>query len=216
MKKLLLISQYTAGAFIGLVVLLHIIKPDVNPVWQPISEYALGSFGWIMNGAFFLLGVSFLSLGIYFFGKIKSVGAKIGSGLLILSAIGNFLATFFNTDPVGTLPEKLSSTGQIHAMAAGFLVFMVLSTVFILWQFIKRQDLKDFKNLIIISTIFVWIFEIVLDVAMGIYLSKTNGVFSPDTPVGWYGRAYIISTAVWIIVCSLQMIKVEKKQQVLG
>ena len=52
----LTITKIGAIVFIALLVLLHIINTAVNPIWQPISEYALGNAGWLMNITFFSLG----------------------------------------------------------------------------------------------------------------------------------------------------------------
>lgn len=70
------ISKFSALGFLGVLVLHHIINPAIDPSWQPISMYALGKLGWLMNIAFFLLGLAFLALGIYVFKNLKTLGAK--------------------------------------------------------------------------------------------------------------------------------------------
>ncbi|NOU19570.1 MAG: DUF998 domain-containing protein [Bacteroidales bacterium] len=162
-----------------------------------------------MNIAFILLGISFLSLGWYIVKEISQTGAKIGGWLLILSSFGNLLSGFFNTDPAGTISEKMTLSGQIHGAAAGLLGFMILATMFIFWQFIKQQGFKPFNKPILISTILVWTTEISLISAMGVYLSKTNGMLTPETPIGWFGRLVIICCAVWVIVCATTLGKIE-------
>lgn len=39
------IATTAAGAFVVLLVAAHLAKSDLDPSWQPISAYALGSFG---------------------------------------------------------------------------------------------------------------------------------------------------------------------------
>lgn len=108
--------------------------------------YALGKMGWLMNVAFFLLGLSFATIGVYVFQNIKTSGAKIGGVLMVIAAIGNFLVGIFNADPIDTLPEQMSTSGNIHAGVAGLLGFMILATLFISYQFFKQEKLKPFKS----------------------------------------------------------------------
>ena len=39
--------------FLGLLALLHFLKPELDPAWRMISEYEIGRFGWMMRLAFF-------------------------------------------------------------------------------------------------------------------------------------------------------------------
>lgn len=201
MNKLTITKIGAIGFFI-LLVLLHIINTSVNPIWQPISEYALGNAGWLMKVAFFSLGISFLFLGLYLIKKLPNTGSKIGGVLLIVASLGNFLAGAFNTDPVSTLPEQMTISGQIHNSAAGLLGFMILATVFITFQFRKQEQLKPYKKNILLLTIILWVLEFILIATMGVYLSETNGVITPETPIGWLGRIVIVFCAMWVWACA--------------
>ncbi len=202
-----------AIGFVTLLVLLHFINSSVNPIWQPISEYALGTAGWLMKIAFFLLGISFLFIGLFIFKNLPKLGSKIGAILLILAAIGNFLAGIFNTDPISTLPEKVSISGQVHNSAAGLLGLMLLSTIFITFQFAKQGVLRPYKKTMLFITTILWAFEIILIIAMGYYLSKTNGMITPETTIGWLGRIVIVWCAIWCWVCAGALQKSNLKNQ---
>lgn len=198
----LTISKIGAIGFIALLILLHFINTSVNPRWQPVSEYALGNVGWLMKVAFFSLGISFLTLGLYLIQKLPNTGSKIGGVLLILASLGNFLAGIFNTDSVSTLPDQMTMIGQIHNAAAGLLGFMILATVFITFQFKKQEQLRPYKKNILLLTIILWVLEFSLIATMGIYLSETNGMITQETPVGWLGRIVIVFCAIWIWACA--------------
>ncbi|MDG3584183.1 DUF998 domain-containing protein [Galbibacter pacificus] len=195
-------SKYSAVGFVSILFLLHIINTTVNPTWQPISEYALGEFGWLMNLAFILLGCSFAFSGMFLIQKFTNIGSKIGGILLLLASVGNFLAGFFNTDPITTSPENITVIGQIHSGAAGLLGLMIIATIFVTIQFYKQPSLKPFKISILLTTTLVWLAELILVGGMGYYLSKTNGMITEDTPIGWYGRIVIVLCAVWCYVCA--------------
>jgi len=205
------ISKISAIGFIILLVFLHIIDTSVNPIWQPISEYGLGNAGWLMKVTFFSLGISFLFLGIYLIKKLSNIGSKVGGVLLILASLGNFLAGVFNTDPVSTLPDQMTISGQIHNAAAGLLGFMILATVFITFQFRKQEQLKPYKKNILLLTIILWVLEFSLIATMGIYLSETNGMITQETPIGWLGRIVIVFCAIWIWACAHYLQKSNSK-----
>jgi len=198
----LTVTKISAIGFVVLLVILHFINTSVNPIWQPISEYALGNTGWLMQIVFFLLGISFLTLGLYLIKYLPKIGSKIGGVLLVIASLGNFLAGIFNTDPVDTLPEYMTMSGQIHNAAAGLLGFMILATVFITYQFRKQEKLKPFRKNMFVLTIILWGFEFALIIAMGVYLSETNGIITPETPIGWLGRIVIVFCAIWVGACA--------------
>lgn len=189
----LTVTKINAIGFIFLLILLHLINTSMSPIWQPISEYALGNTGWLMQIVFFLLGISFLTLGLYLIKYLPKIGSKIGGVLLVIASLGNFLAGIFNTDPVDTLPEYMTMSGQIHNAAAGLLGFMILATVFITYQFRKNM---------FVFTIILWGLEVALIIAMGVYLSETNGMITPETPIGWLGRIVIVFCAIWVWSCA--------------
>lgn len=207
----LTISKYAAVGFITILLLLHVLNSTVTPSWQPISFYALGDFGWLMNLAFILFGFAFAFLGLYIFQKLPNIGSKIGGALLILASVGNFLAGFFNIDPITTSPENMTISGQIHSSAAGLLGLMILATIFITFQFYKQIALLPYKKTMLKGTILLWIAELGLVGAMGYYLSKTNGMITEDTPIGWYGRIVVILCAVWCYVCANNLQKAKSQ-----
>lgn len=196
---ILKISKYSAVGFLGILILHHLINTDIDPSWQPISMYTLGKFGWLMNIAFLLLGVSFFALGVYLFNSLRTLGAKIGGGFLILAALGNFLAGMFNPDPIDTLPEQMTISGSIHAGAAGLLGFFIIATIFVSFQFLRQNNLRPFKGSVLVVTGLVIIAEIALVAAMGTYLSQTNGMLTPETPIGGFGRIVIVACCIWVI-----------------
>ncbi|MBQ0739909.1 hypothetical protein J9332_37035, partial [Aquimarina celericrescens] len=62
----------------------------------------------------------------------------------------------------------------------------------------KQEKLKTYKKSITLLTSILWGLEIILIAVMGIYLSETNGMITPETPIGWLGRIVIVFCAIWI------------------
>jgi hypothetical protein len=46
-----LLSFAGAATFVVLLAALHFIKPELDPSWHFISEYAIGDYGWIICGS---------------------------------------------------------------------------------------------------------------------------------------------------------------------
>ena len=53
--------------FVVIIVALHVLRPDLNPIQRPTSEYAVGPYGWLMTSAFFSMSVASWALvfGLY-------------------------------------------------------------------------------------------------------------------------------------------------------
>ena len=55
-----LVSLAGGGLFTVLLAGLHLVKPELEPTWRFVSEYALGQAGWMMTCAFISLATSLL------------------------------------------------------------------------------------------------------------------------------------------------------------
>ena len=110
-------SFWAGITFIILLALLHVIKSDIEPSWNFISEYQVGRFGWLMSLAFVSLGSSCLFLAIALWKEVNLVG-KIGIVMMLLSSAGMFMAAIFKTDPLNTSPELVTQSGMLHQWGA--------------------------------------------------------------------------------------------------
>lgn len=83
------ITLASAILYLILLLLLHFIKPEFDPSWRFISEYAIGDYGWIMQLAFFVLAISCLALCLSIKSEINTVGRKIGLAILFIVGASN-------------------------------------------------------------------------------------------------------------------------------
>ena len=63
-----------------LLIALIFIRPDLDPSWHTISEWAIGRHGWIMVLAFLISAVSYGSLFVAIKSQIHGIWGKIGLG----------------------------------------------------------------------------------------------------------------------------------------
>ena len=61
------IALVGAAYFVVIIVVLHFLRPDLNPIRRPTSEYALGQYGFLMTSAFFSMSLASFALviGLY-------------------------------------------------------------------------------------------------------------------------------------------------------
>jgi hypothetical protein len=97
-------------------VILHIVRPELSPVSDRLSEYANGSYGSIMAASFITLGAGVVVLGL----AMASTGLMAGWSrivplFVVVSGVGLIVSGFFPTDPVGAP----TTTEKIHSLASG-------------------------------------------------------------------------------------------------
>jgi hypothetical protein len=110
--------------FVVIIVALHFLRPDLNPISRPTSEYAVGPYGFLMTTAFFSMSVASWALVIGLGqGLAPAARSRIGLGLLAVWAVGVLIAMLFPIDLDGA-PQTLA--GTIHAIS-GPLTFLSLT-----------------------------------------------------------------------------------------
>jgi hypothetical protein len=80
------LSFAAAATFMVMLAVLHVIKPKLDPSWRFVSEYADGSYGWVMMLSIFSLAVSCAALFVAARSQIGTVGDKIGLGAFLIVA----------------------------------------------------------------------------------------------------------------------------------
>jgi hypothetical protein len=70
-------SMGFAALFLVILVLLHFLKPEFDPLWRMISEYEIGRFGRLIRVAFFAWGASALAMIAAIWPSLQPVGGTI-------------------------------------------------------------------------------------------------------------------------------------------
>lgn len=199
-------SFVTATVFILILAILHLIKPDIDPSWNFISEYQVGRFGWLMSVAFLCLGMSciFLSFDLW---KELNIAGKIGIILLLLSAAGMFVAAVFKTDPLNTSPDLVSQSGKLHQLGAMLDQVPFAALLITIAIFRKRHWFVN-RWLLIVSLVLVWFGLIYFITSVRINF-PADGKFGPNVLVGWQNRVMIVTQALWLIVVSKEINRIK-------
>jgi uncharacterized protein DUF998 len=100
------------GYFALVLIALHFLRTDYNPIKQPTSEYAVGPYGSLMTSAFVGMSVGSLALALGLSqGLPRPARSRIGLVLLGIWAVGVVIAAIFPIDLEGA-PE--TTAGTIH------------------------------------------------------------------------------------------------------
>src|SRR5678815_711045 len=71
-----------------ILILLIFIRPDLDPSWHTISEWAIGRHGWIMSMAFIISALSYAALWKMLKSQVRGFTGKIGIALLFICVLG--------------------------------------------------------------------------------------------------------------------------------
>jgi hypothetical protein len=122
--------------FIGAVLALHGLRASLNPVDHTISEYSLGSYGWLMRGAFLALGLGALATAVSLRARFeRTFLQRTGLLLLALTAIGLFLDAGYNTDRP-RVPE--TADGTVHGVGMLIICLTLPAASFMLGSDLMR------------------------------------------------------------------------------
>jgi hypothetical protein len=179
------------GCFAAMVVL-HVVRTDLDPVRQVMSEYANGRFGWFMTAAFYAVGlgcvVLALRLGRAMTRRRLSIVVR---ALLACGGVGLFLAGVFEVERPA-VPDTIEEI--IHSDAT-LTAFTLIITAMLLFAVLCRWDPRwhDFRA---------------TATALAI-VAAVAGAFSPfagRTP--WSGlaqRVLGITVVAWLLLCALHI-----------
>jgi len=204
-------SFYAGITFIVLLAMLHVIKPEIEPSWNFISEYQVGRFGWLMSLAFVSLASSCLFLSIGLWKNVNIVG-KIGLVMILLSSAGMFIAAIFKTDPLNTSPELVTQSGMLHQWGA-MLDQIPFAALLITIALFRKKEWDVNRWLLIVSLIFVWFGMIYFIASIRIHF-PADGKFGPNVLVGWQNRIMIVTQALWLILVAHEVNR-QNKQSVI-
>lgn len=118
------------AAFVVALLALHGLRGALNPVQHTVSEYSLGSYGWLMRVTFVALGLGVLATAVSLhLTPESSWWRRVGLLLLACTAIGLFLDAGYNTDHP-RVPETVE--GTVHGVGMLIICLTLPAATFVL------------------------------------------------------------------------------------
>jgi hypothetical protein len=203
-----LVSLGAAITFVVLLAALHFIKPELDPSWHFISEYAIGDYGWIMVLAFLSLALGYVTLFLAIRSQIRTIVGRIGLALLLVSALGLTIAAIFTTDPITASKDAVTTEGSLHNLGGTLGIAMPFAAALIGWRLTRNPAWSSAKRPLLWATGLALVAFLVSFVSVGVMVSQSSGEFGPDVLVGWPNRIEIVAYSAWLMVVAWQAIRV--------
>jgi len=194
-----------AVAYLVILGLLHIIKPEVTPSWQTLSIYARGDWGWIGQLAYILLGVTHLGLFMVLRTQMKSRYGKVGLAFLLIAGIGGILGGLGVSDPLNTPQDQTTASGQVHAIGAALEIWGApIAALLVNLNLIRKNaDWRSKRTLLIVMTILP-LAGLVLFMGSGAAAGTSVG---PGDVIGYMNRVAILAYMAWQITIASIVLK---------
>ena len=206
-------ARIAIGATISFQVLsavLIFLRPDLDPNWHTLSEWAIGPFGWLMSVAFLMSALSYGSLAVAARPHARGVIAKAGLTLLVLCAIGTTAVGLFTTDPLDTPQNALSTTGTIHMIGASGALMLLPVAALLLNIGIARNIARSNsarRRLMWLAGLPLLAF-IGFVVHLAIYVLPLSVQYGPGVPLGWPIRLVFLFYMVWVVTLAREVVRV--------
>ena len=205
------LSFTAATTFLLLLAALHFIKPELDPSWRVISEYALGDYGWIMVIAFLSLAVSCVSLFVAIRSQILTLGGKIGLAFLLIAAAGLIIAAIFTTDPITASRDELTTHGNLHGLGAALGAGFPIAATLIGWSLARNQAWSPARRSLLWAAGLSWIGFLVFALSM-VVMFPDDGTFGPDVLIGWPNRFMIVAYSAWLMVVAWRALQLSRQR----
>lgn len=187
-KTIALMSILGCILFFAIVFSLHFLRADKNMLTCFVSEYAVGSYSWLMTIAFYALTTAAVllltGLSLYFKATKKSIIT------LSIFCIGFLVLSIFPTD-VPVIPT--TPHGLIHALAA-LIALICLGIAMITWSFVfnTNENWKSFTK----PSLFFGIVSLLLFI---VHFASSHAF------KGLTQRILIIWDITWLLLVSIKL-----------
>lgn len=168
----------------------HALRPDLDPTWRPISDHALGPWGWVMTVAFVAWGLALASPAVALWPQVRSRTGRLGLGLIVLGAVGPIVAAVFPADPASAAGGATTTVGALHLAGAMIADAVAIGLTVLTVSWLRRPPAWPApRALLVVATICLWAAVGWVTLALAHY--APDGRLGPDAPVGWANRALV-------------------------
>jgi Protein of unknown function (DUF998) len=206
------LSLAAAAMFLVLLAALHLIKPELDPSWRFISEYAIGDHGWIMAVAFFSFAAGYVALFIAIRSQTRTITGRIGLALLLVSAAGLAIGGIFTTDPITASKDALTTTGKLHSLGGTLGIAQPIAAAFISWTLARNPAWSVARRALLSTAGLALVAFLGSAAASGIMLSQHDGKFGPEVLVGWPNRLEVLAYSVWLMTVAWHAIQLRSQE----
>jgi hypothetical protein len=200
------------GMVLGLLLLLHVVKPELDPSWRFLSEYAIGPHGWIMRLAFQVWALTCFLLFAVLKRELTSPAGWVGNYVLLIVGLALSVAGWFAQDPVTARPEELTMAGNIHALASMIGVpGTPLAALLISRSLSGNPVWAPRRALLMTSAHLTWTSLLLMALYLGWKVPQAGG-FTPEVWAGWLNRLVVATYLLWQAVTAYLLLGINRSR----
>jgi hypothetical membrane protein len=192
----------TGVAYQALMGALILIRPDLDPSWHSVSEWATGPHGWIMSSTFLVCSISYFSLFALLRRQLDSRMGRIGLGLLLICAAGVAGAGVFTTDPMPFRPP-LSIRGTLHVVCGtSQLVLFPFAALLISLGLARTRGCWAAARKLLLWTAWLPLFGFIgFAVYTAVFVVPLGPTaYGPGVNIGWPPRFAFFTYTLWTLI----------------
>ncbi|HWZ02656.1 MAG TPA: DUF998 domain-containing protein [Mucilaginibacter sp.] len=197
-----------------LLIVLIFLRPDLPVYSTTISEWAIGKFGWLMQGAFLTSALGYLFLGLALHGETQGFWGKTGWILLFICFLGTTGVGLFVTNPYP--PDLTITTTLIHTISGTLaMVLLPIAAILICFNLANKGVgwTKHKKSVKWIGLIPLLVFAgFIIHLNLYIIPLGKNGV-GPNVPIGYPPRILFFSYHLWLVLLACRLIQFKQSNQ---
>ncbi len=193
-----------SGISILLLVVLHFVKPELDPSWRTVSEYAIGRHGWLMTACFLAQSLGCAALLVAVRSEARSWVGYLGLFFLLAAAVGPAMAAIFPSDLITTTPAEVSDTGRMHSIAGMIgIPSLPIAAMLLSFHLTRQSGWSAKRNQILVSAL-VAVLSLAIMLATVAAFMPNDGSFGPDFPIGWPNRLQMLAYCGWVMILGWQ------------
>ena len=175
MRTPVVVAAAAAAANLVILALLHVVSPEVDPVTRPVSEYALGGFGWLATTGTVAQGLGALGLAV----ALRQ--ERVAAALLGVFGLAKLAMPLFPVDPLGT---PATPTGQVHNVLGNLAFFVFPVAALLLFRTLRRMGSRLAPAAAVVLAA----------ATIGVLIGDAYGAF------GLTQRAYLVMCSLWLLL----------------
>jgi len=177
-----------SAAFLALLTIVSFLEPQISTAWDLVSDYELGSYGWMMRLAFFCFAIYGIAMFVALRPYVQTRKGRYGLLLLLIAGvIGGVGAGIFTTDP--TYAQTSTTIGDLHTLCGlTYILGFPIAATFISRDLAANSKWLAHRRWVNLVTILVW---------TGVAAFVLEGLIVLS---GYPNRYMVVIYQVWILV----------------
>ncbi|HZK55739.1 MAG TPA: DUF998 domain-containing protein [Desulfosporosinus sp.] len=200
-----MISSIALAYFVVILIAMHKLRTDYNPLSRYISEYAVGNYGRLATSSLIFYGIAILGIAFCLQAVLPAnVISNIGLTLIAVWGLAMVTTSFFKTD---LKAEPMSLHGTMHTIATNIGVASSMTGfMFLSYSFVFNESAQSIASVTLMIAIIALILTGLLflgligDLLLKYHHNVPKIIFSLHELTGLTERLLVGISVVWLIV----------------